>query len=57
MFLPSGQPCQKCVYIFKVTSNDKAAIQNGGITTVIKGSALFKGLSPIQWLSKRETFT
>ncbi len=31
VFWPSSQRCQKCVYIFKVTSIDRAEIQNGGM--------------------------
>ncbi len=29
VFWPGGQGCQKCVNIFKVTSNDRAEIKNG----------------------------
>ncbi len=32
LFWPSGQGCQKCAYIFKVTSNGRAEIQNGLIS-------------------------
>ncbi len=35
LFCPSDQRCQKCVYIWKVTSGGRAEIQNGQICKVL----------------------
>ena len=57
VFLSSGQRCQKCVYIFKMTSNGRADIQNDGRCSDTRGhfsnvNTLFASLAT--WSKKKK---